>query len=178
VGSSSRNDAKAAKAVPVLAPPGSGYRLDEWTVEPSLNRLSREGITLRLEPKVMDVLTELAAHAGKVVPKEELLRAVWGREYLADSVLTRAVAELRRRLDDDAHAPRYIETIPKRGYRLIAPVAAVAAGGSGASGADRPPPQRVRVAVWLAAAAFVLGATIGWSAVRSRRRRVPRGMRD
>jgi DNA-binding winged helix-turn-helix (wHTH) protein len=156
---------------------GRGFRLEGWTAEPSLNRLSRGDIAIRVEPKVMDVLTELAAHAGKVVPKEELIRAVWGREHLAESILTRAVAELRRHLEDDAHAPRFIETIPKRGYRLIAPVVFFADTVVD-DDADLPPARWWRGASLLAAAAFVLGATLGWSALRPKRRRAGIAPRD
>ncbi len=141
------------------------FRLGRWTVEPSLNQLAFDGNVVRVEPKLMDVLTELAAHAGQVVPKEQLIRAVWDREYLAGSVLTRAVAELRRLLEDDAHAPRYIETIPKRGYRLIAPVAPL-----GENDGDGAPP-RARSSSWLIAAGFALGAALGWLSVRGRSRR-------
>lgn len=70
----------------------------------------------------MDVLVHLAAHAGEVVPKRQLIASTWDQEYVADAVLTRAVAELRRALGDSAQDPTYIETIPRRGYRLIAAV--------------------------------------------------------
>jgi TolB-like protein/Flp pilus assembly protein TadD len=64
----------------------------------------------------------LAKHGSEVVSKEELVEAVWAKEFLADTALSRAVFELREVLGDVPQEPRYIETIPKRGYRLIAPV--------------------------------------------------------
>ncbi len=70
----------------------------------------------------MDVLVHLAANAGEVVSKRDLLATTWDQQYVADAVLTRAVAELRRALGDSAQDPRFIETIPRRGYRLIADV--------------------------------------------------------
>jgi DNA-binding winged helix-turn-helix (wHTH) protein len=91
-------------------------------VEPSLNRLSREGKSVPLAPKMMDVLTYLAGRAGRVVSREELIDAVWAKQFVAESALSRAIAELRHTLQDDAHEPRFIETITKRGYRVIAPV--------------------------------------------------------
>ena len=70
----------------------------------------------------MEVLVCLAEHTGEVVPKEKLLQAVWPDIFVSDDVLTRSVSELRRVFGDDAHASRIIETIPKRGYRLLVAV--------------------------------------------------------
>ena len=95
-------------------------------VEPSLNRVTGPNGVTRLEPKVMLVLACLAAHAGRMVPKDRLLHAAWPDTAVGDDVLTRAISELRRLFEDDPKQPRIIETIPKSGYRLIAPVAAVA----------------------------------------------------
>ena len=99
-----------------------GFRLAEWTIEPQLNNLERNGHTVRLEPKVMQVLVCLADHRGELVPKEQLIRAVWADTFVTDEVLTRCISELRKALNDDPKQPRFIETIPKGGYRLIAPV--------------------------------------------------------
>ena len=74
----------------------------------------------------MLVLLCLAERAGEMVPKERLLQAAWPDTAVSDDVLTRAISELRRLFEDDPKHPRVIETIPKSGYRLIAPVAAVA----------------------------------------------------
>ncbi len=98
------------------------FRLGEWLVEPRLNKLSRNGQTVQLRPKLMDVLAYLASRPGGVVSKEEILESVWSREFIAESALTRTIAELRKTLGDDAGEPRVIETISKRGYRLIARV--------------------------------------------------------
>jgi len=114
------------------------FRLGEWLVRPSLDRMECSGSSVHLRPKLMDVLVYLAEHAGDVVPKDEIIAAVWQQKYLAESVLTRSIAELRRALGDRLEAPRYIETITKRGYRLLAAVARLdaprraATGGRGA----------------------------------------------
>jgi DNA-binding winged helix-turn-helix (wHTH) protein len=97
----------------------SDIQLGEWLVQPHLNRISRAGKTVQLEPKLMDVLTFLAERAGQVVSKEEISDAVWTDQFVTESVITRAIAGLRRALEDDAQNPTYIETISKRGYRLI-----------------------------------------------------------
>ena len=98
-----------------------------WIVDPSLNSMSSEGRTVRLEPKVMGVLVCLAQHPGETVSKEQLFQAVWPNIIVTEDVLKRCIAELRRAFDDDARNPHIIETISKRGYRLLAPVSALAA---------------------------------------------------
>jgi TolB-like protein/DNA-binding winged helix-turn-helix (wHTH) protein len=101
------------------------FRVGPWLAQPVLNTVSRNGTTVRLEPKQMQVLVCLAEHPGEPVSKEGLLRAVWPDTFVADDVLTRSIFELRRVFDDDAREPRFIETIPKRGYRLVAAVTPV-----------------------------------------------------
>jgi DNA-binding winged helix-turn-helix (wHTH) protein len=101
---------------------GGDFRLGEWLVQPSLNRLSRGDEKVQIRPRLMDVLGFLGQHAGDVVSKDEIIAAVWARQFMAESVLTRSIAELRRVLGDKAADPRFIETVTKRGYRLFAPV--------------------------------------------------------
>jgi DNA-binding winged helix-turn-helix (wHTH) protein len=102
--------------------PTGSFTVGDWLVVPSLNRLSRGEETVQLELKMMEVLVHLAGRAGELVSKRELVDSVWQVEVISDGTLTRAVALLRKALGDDARNPRYIETIPKRGYRFIAPV--------------------------------------------------------
>ena len=97
-------------------------RVGPWLVEPRLNIVSRKGTAVRVEPKVMEVLVCLAAHPGEVLSKEELLKAVWPDTFVTDDALTHCISDLRRVLEDDAREPRVIQTIPKRGYRLVASV--------------------------------------------------------
>ncbi len=101
------------------------FRLGEWLVEPRLNRLTRGGESIQIELKMMDVLVCLAGHAGELVTRQELIDTVWAIEFITEKTLTRAVAELRRTLGDDAKEPTYIETIHRKGYRLIAAVETV-----------------------------------------------------
>ena len=103
------------------------FTLAEWLVQPSLNRLTKEDIHVRLRPQLMDVLVCLAVRASHTVSKDEILDLVWPGQFIAESGLARCVAELRQALGDTRHDSRFIETIPKRGYRLIAPVAFVPA---------------------------------------------------
>ena len=98
------------------------FRVGPWLVQPSLNAVSQNGTSVRLEPKVMEVLVCLSGRAGEPVTKEELLQTVWRDTFVSDDVLKRSVSELRRVFGDDAHESRVIETIPKRGYRFVAAV--------------------------------------------------------
>ena len=96
------------------------FRLRAWLVRPTLHRLERDGETVQIEPKSMDVLVELAEHVGELRSRRRLLNVVWGDVFVSEEVLTRAVWELRKALGDDPKSPKYIETIPKKGYRLVA----------------------------------------------------------
>ena len=100
----------------------SSFRLGPWLVEPKLNRVSRSEETVQLDLKVMQLLAFLASRAGEVLSRFEILDAVWRTRFVADNTLTHAVAEVRGALGDDPRHPTYVETIPKRGYRLIVPV--------------------------------------------------------
>jgi DNA-binding winged helix-turn-helix (wHTH) protein len=98
------------------------FRLAGWLVQPSLDQLTSGGAVVRIRPQLMDLLVCLAARAGRTVARQELATAIWPGQFVADSGLARCVAELRRALGDSARQPRIIETIPKRGYRVIAAV--------------------------------------------------------
>lgn len=115
------------------------FHVAEWLVEPDLNMVCRNGETVHLQPKVMKVLVCLAQRAGQPVSKEELLNSVWAETFVGDDVLKRSISELRRVFGDDVQSPSVIQTIPKRGYRLVAPVQHVAAAETTATAeADKP----------------------------------------
>jgi DNA-binding winged helix-turn-helix (wHTH) protein/tetratricopeptide (TPR) repeat protein len=100
----------------------AGFRIGDCLIEPRQNRIVRRDNELHLEPRVMDVLVCLAEHAGEVVSRDTLSERVWGKVVVTDQALTNCISELRHHLGDDRAANRLIETIPKRGYRLTAPV--------------------------------------------------------
>lgn len=102
--------------------PQSRLRIGDWSADRTLNELRRGAERVRIEPKAMELLMALAAHAGEVVSREALLDEVWPGVVVGDEALTQGVIKLRRALGDDPKKPAYIETISKRGYRLIAPV--------------------------------------------------------
>jgi TolB-like protein/Tfp pilus assembly protein PilF len=109
----------------------------DWLVAPSQNTISRQETTVRLEPKVMEVLVCLAHQAGQTFSKEALFQTVWRGTVVTDDVLTRCIVELRRAFHDDAREPRIIQTIPKRGYRLLAPVSLAETAPTAAASAPR-----------------------------------------
>ncbi len=100
----------------------NGFRLKGWQVYPLRNLLVGPRGEIHIEPKVMQVLESLASNPGQVVERETLLNDLWDGRAFSDEPLTRCIAALRHALDDDPHDPEYIQTIPKRGYRLVCPV--------------------------------------------------------
>jgi Tol biopolymer transport system component/DNA-binding winged helix-turn-helix (wHTH) protein len=98
------------------------FRLDKWLVQPQLNSVSSGDEVIRLEPKVMQVLVQLASHPDEVLTKGQLIDSVWPDTHVGEQVLTRCISELRRVFGEDAKMPRYIQNVPRVGYRLIAPV--------------------------------------------------------
>src|SRR6185295_10731329 len=98
------------------------FTIQDRLVDPSLNRVTYRDQTVQVEPKIMQVLVALVESAGQVVTRDELMSRVWNGVFVTDDALHRAIRELRRLFDDDSEQPRVIETIRKRGYRLIARV--------------------------------------------------------
>lgn len=90
-------------------------------------RLLRGGQELALEPKLFRLLEFLIENRERVLGKEEIFRVVWEETAVSDNALTRAVAQIRKVLEDDPKNPRYIETVPTVGYRFIGELAVVEA---------------------------------------------------
>src|SRR5919112_3142015 len=105
--------------------------------------LSRNGSEVALPPRVLGVLELLIDRAGQVVARQELLDAVWKDAFVTDTSLAEAVSFLRQALGDDPQAPRYIQTVHRRGYRFVAPLGPAAP--TGAASPHPPvfaPPER------------------------------------
>jgi DNA-binding winged helix-turn-helix (wHTH) protein len=101
------------------------FRVGAFLVRPRLNRVvAADGRVVQVQPKIMEVLLLLAGRAGEVVTREELFETVWRGTHVSEHVLARAISALRKLFGDDRARPRFIETIPKTGYRLVAPVTA------------------------------------------------------
>jgi DNA-binding winged helix-turn-helix (wHTH) protein/TolB-like protein/Tfp pilus assembly protein PilF len=168
------------------------YRFGSFELEPAERRLSEAGRAVSLTPKVFDTLVLLVERAGHVVSKDELMKLLWPRGYVDESNLTKHIWLIRRALGDGEHDSRFIETVPKLGYRFIgqvtsgaevaprtphsdpgqttaAPAPAASLAGSAdaatASRAAAPGPGSLPRRAWLLAAALVtalFAITLGW----------------
>lgn len=96
------------------------FRIDKWVVDPARNTISLGMDVRRIEPRAMDLLCYFASHPGEVLGREMIIERVWPHTFVTDSALQTAVSMLRKAFDDDPRHPQVIETISKRGYRLIA----------------------------------------------------------
>jgi len=94
----------------------------EWQVDGLTGEIVRHGKWERLEPRTMAMLLLFARHPGAVLTRDEILEQIWPKLVVGEDALARALFKLRKALGDDAKSPAYIETLPKRGYRLIATV--------------------------------------------------------
>jgi TolB-like protein/DNA-binding winged helix-turn-helix (wHTH) protein/tetratricopeptide (TPR) repeat protein len=100
----------------------SGFAVGDWQVYPDQGILSGPGGEQHLEPKVMGVLVFLAQRQGEVARREDLLSEIWSGTIVTDEALSRVISVLRTQLGDNTREPKYIQTIPKVGYRLLMPV--------------------------------------------------------
>jgi Tol biopolymer transport system component/DNA-binding winged helix-turn-helix (wHTH) protein len=150
---------------PVTAPGFDRFELGDWQVDAAGNRLLRGDEVRPLRHKAMALLVLLAQRAGQTVARDEIVQSVWnGNRYVADKAINTAVWTIRQALGDEPDAPRYLQTIPKKGYRLVAPVRLVAPASDPTS---RPVPARARPRVrrawafsWALLVAGVLAS--GW----------------
>ena len=140
-------------------PPAGEYRFLDWHYQPQRRRLVGPAGECRLKPLLDRLLRRLLDEPDSVLTRERLLDEVWTRRHVNDEVLSRAIAELRAVLGDDARAPRCVETLPKGGYRWIAPVLRVEAAGAAAT-TGRALPSRSQRKLALAAATAVMAAIL------------------
>ncbi len=151
------------------------YRIDDIEIDLARGVLRRGGEELHLKPKAFAILLHLIASRDRLVTREELLELFWKDAAVTDDALTQCIAELRRAFQDDARNPRYLKTVPRRGFRFVAeveevrPAIAVVAREevttveieetySDEPRSLRAGPRNKRYLVWTAAAALVLGS--------------------
>jgi transcriptional activator of cad operon len=135
-------------------------QIGDWRVDPQLGQMTRGADVVRLEARALRLLMYLANRGGETVSIDELLDQVWSGVVVTQDSVYQAVTALRRTLGDDAKQPKYIVTVPRLGYRLIAPVRAAA---------DEPPlpvpplaspPAGRRLAMWVVPAVLIAGLGI------------------
>lgn len=117
----------------------AAWRFGPFRLEPANALLLRGEARLDLPPKAFAVLCHLAARPGQLVSKDELLDAVWGRRFVSESVIKSAVNAIREVLDDDPRAPRYVETVARRGYRFVVPASPAPTEAIPAAAPEAPP---------------------------------------
>ncbi len=142
---------------------GTKYSFDGWTVDLRSGELSRDGHIQRLPPQPLAMLAELLAHPGEVVPRDRMVKVLWPTGIVDfDNSLNAVVRKLRVALREDAVAPRYVETLPRIGFRFIGTLAQLAA-------PEAPPPHpprgrstRLLVAVSIVAVTAIAGIAVWW----------------
>lgn len=106
-------------------------RFGPFQIDPRTWTLTRDGQTLDLSPRLVEILGHLATRGGVIVTKDELLGRFWPGVNITDSTITRAVAEIRKAISDSASSPKYVETVARQGYRFVGPPPVAAADGAG-----------------------------------------------
>lgn len=131
-----------------------GFRFEQFRLDARDRRLLRDGTPVDLNARYLDALVLLVGEQGRLVSKDRFLAEVWRGVPVTDEALTQCIRTLRRCLGDDAARPRFIETVPKYGYRFIAPVQAVDGEAPGARWSE---PLQIRQASFLTVAAAAGG---------------------
>jgi DNA-binding winged helix-turn-helix (wHTH) protein/tetratricopeptide (TPR) repeat protein len=145
----------------------TSLRFEAFELRLDSGELFHAGIAVKLQPRPAKVLAILAGHTGEVVPREEIRRAVWGDEtYLDfDLALNFSIRQVRRALGDSAARPRFVATIPRRGYRFLAPVEMMGSDTgppvTGQAAAPRHATVRLRLALAGASGLLLLLMTLG-----------------
>jgi len=154
--------------MPVSAPAGSVLRFDIFQLDLRASELRKRGVKLRLQGQPLQVLATLLKHSGDLVTREELRDQIWPADTFVDfdHSLHNAIARIREALGDSAQSPRYIETLPRRGYRFIgqieevAPEPAERAADEDEQITSSSPKQRTKILAILTAAALTLALAL------------------
>jgi DNA-binding winged helix-turn-helix (wHTH) protein len=135
----------------------TSLRFDRFVLDSDNRRLTCDGANVELSARYLDALVLLASEPGRLVTKDRFMGEVWRGVPVTDEALTQCIRTLRKQLGDDAARPSFIETVPKHGYRFIAPVEAI---GSDASAKAGSAAQRPWSDTLLLAAAGTIGGGI------------------
>jgi TolB-like protein/DNA-binding winged helix-turn-helix (wHTH) protein/Tfp pilus assembly protein PilF len=163
------------------------FKFNSFELNTRAGELRKHGMRIRLQEQPFQVLAALLETPGDLVTREELRRKVWPEDTFVDfdHALNTAVKKIRAALSDDADAPRYVETVPRRGYRFIAPVtvASSSSASAGAAGVESDDSSEHHRSLWLTeifsarigvvsllAVVLILGAVMQWSGFHRRAR--------
>jgi DNA-binding winged helix-turn-helix (wHTH) protein/tetratricopeptide (TPR) repeat protein len=164
------------------------YQFGEFVIDPAARELWRDGRLVALPPTVFDCLTYLLERHDRAVGRDELVAAVWGKTDVSDTLLGQTILRIRRELGDDAREQRIVRTIPRFGYRWVAPLDSDSARGAAITASENASPLPVvvaatepspdpdpastvavaaprrtrRLALVIALAVVVLGGTVAW----------------
>ncbi|MDQ0462615.1 DNA-binding winged helix-turn-helix (wHTH) protein [Caulobacter ginsengisoli] len=137
------------------------FHFDRFVLDPADRRLTRDGAPVELNARYLDALALLVGEHGRLVTKEHFLEAVWRGVPVTDEALTQCIRTIRRQLGDDAARPRFIETVPKHGYRFIAAVQEIGEVGEAEGETSTPARRSRREAVRTGVAGALGGAVAG-----------------
>lgn len=160
----------------------ASFRVGVWLVEPALDQVSRGQETVRLEPRTMRLLVRLAETPGQVVSSRELLDTVWAGVVVGPASVYQAISQLRKLLGDTDPEPTFIATVPRKGYRLVAPVERIASVATEpftphSEPASNPRDLRSAYLRWGLAALLTLALGVGtWLVFRDSRPSQPAGV--
>ena len=143
------------------APNTSVYRFTDFELQPRERRLLRSKVPVSLTPKALDLLEILVGRAGHIVSKDELLTALWPKRYVTEANLTKLIWTVRRALGEGDEGGRFIATVPKAGYRFVAPVVVATEGSQVAAPVTASRARTVQVGA-LATLMFAVLALGGW----------------
>ncbi len=151
---------------PMPAVPNQPLHIGEWLVDPRDDSLARGAERLKIEPRTMRLLMRLAQTPGEVVSQEELLESVWSGVVVGTASIYQSMSQLRKVLGDTDDAPRYIETVARKGYRLLASVTPVAPAAPRAAAGTPAVAQPADVAPSAEGTSPVIGTRpLGWLAL-------------
>src|SRR5208282_646333 len=147
-------------------PEGRIVRFGSFEVDLQEGKLTKAGVRIHLQGQPLQILVLLLEHPGQLVAREEIRQKLWSQDTFVefDDALNTAVRKLRTALNDSADNPRFLETVPRRGSRFVAPVAWMPAAQVAApiqSGVPRRPPPYHHLYIWLVAAVIVAAAAVG-----------------
>lgn len=141
------------------------YSIGDWTFDPAGAELRRGDERRRLEHRTARTLDVLAARRGEVVSHDEIVAAVWNGRHLSPNSIPVVIGDLRRALGDDARDPRYIETVAKRGYRLVGGANGHGAGLAAVPPGPARPSRRLNTGALVGLALLAVAGFVGWRAL-------------